>query len=45
MMLGLYIILQLFSEVFKPADQLLGIMVDRLNHCIPIAGCRVGFAP
>ena len=41
--LRLDIILQLFAKVLESADQLLGVVVDRLD--ISVAGRRVGFAP
>ena len=41
--LRLDIILQLFAKVLEAADQLLGVVVDRLD--ISVAGRRVGFAP
>lgn len=42
-MLRLYVILQLFAQVLESADQLLGVVVDRLD--ISVAGRRIGFAP
>ena len=41
-MLSLDVILQLFTEVLESADQLLGVVVDRLDR-VSVAGRRRGF--